>query len=70
MKEAATSLSRRERSYDRDDVAGYQGPVVVAGAGGLGGVADDAPVYIPLACEAAESDLPLEHASAAGKVEG
>jgi len=43
-----------------DDVAGHQDRIVVAGAGGVGVVAEDAPVHFALTCEADEFDLVFE----------
>ena len=53
-----------------DDVAGYEDRVVVAGADGIGVVAEDWPVHLALAGQADESDLALEQACAAGEVDG
>jgi len=52
-----------------DDVAGHQDRVVVAGAGGVGVGAEDAPVNFALVSEADDFNLAFEQAFAAGEVD-
>jgi len=55
---------------DADDVACHEDRVVVAGAGGVGVKAEDAPIHLPLADETDEFGFAFEQACAACEVDG